>query len=91
MKKVVKLTESDMVDLIKKIVNEQSEPIVPLDTRLRFAKDKFVKFLQGSLSNLKPNDANEIPASIDQTLVNILKEAGDLLKMVRDSEIQKQK
>ncbi len=91
MKKVVKLTESDMVDLIKKIVNEQSEPIVPLDTRLRFAKDKFVKFLQSSLSNLKPNDANEIPASIDQTLVNILKEAGDLLKMVRDSEIQKQK
>ncbi len=91
MKKVVKLTESDMVDLIKKIVNEQSEPIVPLDTRLRFAKDKFVKFLQGSLSNLKPNDANEIPASIDQTLVNILKEAGDLLKMVRDSELQKQK
>jgi hypothetical protein len=91
MKKVVKLTESDMVDLIKKIVNEQSEPIVPLDTRLRFAKDKFVKFLQSSLSNLKPNDANEIPASIDQTLVNILKEAGDLLKMVRDSELQKQK
>ena len=91
MKKVVKLTESDMVNLIKKIVNEQSQPILPLETRFKFAREKYIKFLESSLRSLKPNDANEITSSDDPLLVAILKETGDLLKMVRDLELQKQK
>lgn len=89
MKKVVRLTETDLANLVTKVLNEQ--PVLPLDTRLKLSRDKYVKFLESSLRLLKPNEANEYNKGIDQALVNILNETGKLLEMVRKSELENQK
>lgn len=91
MKKTVKLSETELVDLVKKVIDEQSNPILPLETRLKFAREKYLKFLESSLRSLKPNEANELPNNDDELLVNILEQTGNLLKMTRDLALEKSK
>ena len=91
MKKIVKLSETELVELVKKAINEQSNPVLPLETRLKFAREKYLRFLESSLRNLKPNEANEITGNDDQLLVSILEQTGNLLKMTRDLALEKSK
>lgn len=91
MKKTIKLTESDLNDLVKKVIDEQKNYVLSLEKRFEFARQKYLQFLESSLRSLRPNEANEIISNDDKLLVDILEQTGNLLKMVRDLELEKRK
>lgn len=91
MKKTIKLTESDLNDLVKKVIEEQANYVLSLEKRFKFARQQYLQFLESSLRSLRPNEANEIISNDDQLLVDILEQTGNLLKMVRDLELEKRK
>lgn len=88
MRKKVTLTESDLNNLIKKVIREQNQYVAPLDIRVKGKAMEYIKFLENSLRMLRPNDANEQPTSVESTLVNILKKTGDYLALIRELEKQ---
>ena len=87
MSKVVNLTESDLVRLVKKIIVEQDMNSPEYDTE----RKKYNEFLQTTIQQLGTNDANE-PLNPNPTkiLMDVINRTNKLLELYKRTSPQKQ-
>jgi hypothetical protein len=55
MKKVIRLTESDLVNIVKRVINEQTEngPVINKDTKIEIPSDVLSQFQKYKFNNVE--------------------------------------
>ena len=87
MSKVVNLTESDLVRLVKKIIVEQDMNSTEYDT----GRINYIQFLQKTIQQLGTNDANE-PLNPNPTkiLTEVINRTNKLLELYKRTSPQQE-